>query len=110
MYLHQACDTNGAWIKPVEELFDTYNHVILEKSLDILIHCWPVKASLYRSFLFGSTMSEDMCCPSFMRISGNDELVRVWRGEESEVIYDSTCHHSSRTEITVNFGRDQFHI
>jgi len=40
MYLRQACDTNGAWIKLVEELFDTYNYVILKKSLDILIHCW----------------------------------------------------------------------
>ena len=34
-------------------------------------------------------------------------------GEERRVrssIYGGICHHSSRTEITVNFGRDQFYI
>jgi len=46
---------------------------------------WSCKGLIALVHSLGSTMSEDMCCPSFMKIPGNDELVRVWRGERNHI-------------------------
>ena len=66
----------------------------------------PVKASLYRSIPLEVPWARTCAAQVLWRSLGTTNWYESERRVRSSM-YDSTCHHSSRT---VNFGRDQFHI